>query len=373
MEIIKLHRLAMNIAEEADRLKREGNKKEAIKLYVDAFEKERDAAMLALSSGAEQPTPAILLKSAAYLALDAGLTRDCEKLIGIALANDIPDEIAEELRNLYEDVNFHRHLKLNGITLSEDEIQISIAGDGVAYGMARDVDVNNRILAIKQLTVRTLEMAKGRPFRKQGKISEEILSLSQSYYSVPRAASFAMTIKFGRKDAQLNFENFASESSALVEQLVQNLKLLDTENVEELRKKIPNNQYLLNFMSYAKDLAPDGKDVRQVGITYKQDGVVQEIPLKRSQTDYGTLIENVVALNMEEEQKQLEVPQRLSLTGVLTAADATKEYVKVKVDKQVYVIKVPDGLADMVKKYFEEVVTTTVLSLNGKYELININ
>lgn len=373
MSIIELHRAAMNIAEEADRLKKEGHKSEAIKLYVDAFERERDAAFGSLSSNAEQPTPAILLKSAAYLALDAGLIRECEKLICIALSYDIPDEIADELRNLYEDVNFHRHLKLNGITLSEDEIQISIAGDGVAYGMARDEDVNNRIQAIKQLSVRTLEMAKGRPFRRQGKISDEIQNLSQSYYSVPRAASFAMTIRFGRKDAQLHIENFASESSALVELLVQNIKLLDTQNLEELRRKIPNNQYLLNFISYAKELAPDGKDVKLVGVTYNQNGTIVEVPLKRSQTEYGNLIESVVAINLEEEQEQQIAPQKIELTGMLMAADASKEQVRIVVDKKNYDIIVPDGLSDMVKKYFGEIVTLTVLSQKGnKYDLINI-
>lgn len=372
MNIIELHRLAMSVAEKADHLKREGSKSEAINLYIDAFEKEREAAFGALSSGAEQPTPAILLKSAAYLALDAGLVRECEKLICIALSSDIPDEIADELRNLYEDVNFHRHLKLNGITLSEDEIQISIAGDGVAYGMARDEDVNNRIQAIKRLSVRTLEMAKGKPFRKQGKVSDEIQNLSQSYYSIPRAASFAMTIRFGRKDNQLYIENFASESSALVEQLVQNIKLLDTQNIEELRRKIPNNQYLLNFISYAKDLAPDGKDVKQVGVTYNQNGTIVEIPLTRSQIEYGELMESVVAINMGEEHEQQIAPQKIDLTGMLMAADASKEQVKIMIDKKKYEIIVPDGLSDMVKKYFGENVTITVLSHNDKYELINI-
>ena len=43
------------------------------------------------------------------------------------------------------------------------------------------------------------------------------------------------------------------------------------------------------------------------------------------------------------------------------------------VDKKNYDIIVPDGLSDMVKKYFGEIVTLTILSQKGnKYDLINI-
>ena len=44
---------------------------------------------------------------------------EAEKLIGFGLAGNAPEEIREELRDLYETITFHRHLEIRGGKLSE--------------------------------------------------------------------------------------------------------------------------------------------------------------------------------------------------------------------------------------------------------------
>ena len=48
----------------------------------------------------------VLHRSAASLALECGALREAERLIAAALSGDPPDEIAEELRDLLEQVYF---------------------------------------------------------------------------------------------------------------------------------------------------------------------------------------------------------------------------------------------------------------------------
>ena len=83
-----------------------------------------------------EPTRSVLHRSAASLALECDEIREAERLIGRALSGNPPDEIAEELRDLLEDVYFLRHLSLRGIVLQPDEFQLSLEGDAIGFGIA---------------------------------------------------------------------------------------------------------------------------------------------------------------------------------------------------------------------------------------------
>lgn len=108
MNIRKLHNEAMYKAELGDIQKHQGNLNEALNLYAFAYELEKNAATDALENKIGEPTISILLKSAASLAMRCELNRDAEKLIGLALSGEPPKDIAEELRNMLETVNFRR-------------------------------------------------------------------------------------------------------------------------------------------------------------------------------------------------------------------------------------------------------------------------
>ena len=99
----RLHDLAMNAAEAAAiaRLHGEAGYSE---LFRQAFKWERDAANALAMEYAFEPSRAILHRSAAALALECGEWRAAEQLIGAALAGDPPEDIAEELRGLLQQV-----------------------------------------------------------------------------------------------------------------------------------------------------------------------------------------------------------------------------------------------------------------------------
>lgn len=78
----------------------------------EAYELETRAASLASQKVDSEPTRSILYRSAASLALDCGLIREAERLVCEALGGDPPEAIANELRDLLEQVHFRRHLEL---------------------------------------------------------------------------------------------------------------------------------------------------------------------------------------------------------------------------------------------------------------------
>lgn len=94
------HNQAMDLAQMAQIATRKGEAEEANTLFVQAFKKERDAAMMAHSNQHPQPGLSILLQSAAHLAVTCKQPREAEKLIGLALSGDAPMEIRNDLKRL---------------------------------------------------------------------------------------------------------------------------------------------------------------------------------------------------------------------------------------------------------------------------------
>jgi hypothetical protein len=101
-----LHREAMRLVDEAEAARRNGNLLAARERLRQAFDQERQAADLVAADLAHEPTRSVLHRSAASLALECGALREAERLIAVALSGNPPDEIAEELRDLLEQVYF---------------------------------------------------------------------------------------------------------------------------------------------------------------------------------------------------------------------------------------------------------------------------
>ena len=98
------HHQAMDFTDSAMLARRTGNTAQAAALFRQAFECEREAADLTVDALDAEPTRSVLHRSAATLALDCGDYRAAERLIARALTGNPPDEIADELRELLQQV-----------------------------------------------------------------------------------------------------------------------------------------------------------------------------------------------------------------------------------------------------------------------------
>ncbi|MDQ2828029.1 MAG: hypothetical protein M3Y74_03155, partial [Chloroflexota bacterium] len=168
-EIKALHRQAMEQTDLALVARQKGEEDQALLHFRQAYDLEAQAATCLVTDVKEEPTRSVLLRSAASLALDCNLIPEAEKLICTALSGDPPAEIAEELRDMLEQVYFQRHLELRGIALSEAEIQMSIAGNAVGYGVAPTEAFIERVEQTEKLLYRTAERKLQRPYRDRGR------------------------------------------------------------------------------------------------------------------------------------------------------------------------------------------------------------
>ena len=118
-QIHEIHQQAMDFAEMAEVAKLRGDLASASQLFRQAFEKERLAAELIASHLEAEPTRSVLHRSAASLAIDCNEIHAAERLIAIALSGNPPQEIAEELKDLFIQINIHKYFARRGIAFDE--------------------------------------------------------------------------------------------------------------------------------------------------------------------------------------------------------------------------------------------------------------
>ena len=263
------HNEAMDLAESAILERARGNIEESVRLFRQAL----DCELRAVESLDEQvePTYSVLHRSAASLALNSNQPRKAEQIVAKALAGEPHPEIAEELRDIWEQINFHRHLELRGVELGEEEMQLSLAGAEVGFGYVQAREFQKRADDASRLIYRIAERRSNKAFRERGRLDRIIQANFEPYYSVPRAASFAVTLRFGRPAKQLPFPGILDSTivttSEILDELLDLMELVQSAQIAELRQRIPQPAYLRNFLSLARNLAPDGQRIRQVGLT----------------------------------------------------------------------------------------------------------
>jgi hypothetical protein len=368
IQIQNMHRQAMEFADQAFVAKLNGDKDQACELWRRAFDLERDAALAVAGDLSAEPTRSILLRSAASLAMDCGEMREAERLITMALSGYPPQEIAEELRDLYEQVNFQRHLETRGIVLDPTEFQFSIIGNAVSYGMALADQFFERVESLEKLIRRTAERVRGKAFSERGRPEKAITEGFALFVSVPSERSFAVSFRVGSSE-QLLLPGLEAHDAAvgLIDELLSCFELLNHSDEQALKERIPDPAYYRNFVGLSRVLAPDGEQVKQVGFTAIRSGKERRVALTKPQSEILP-VEAPVVLESKKLLKAIE--ERIVVQGELRHADSPKSQEGriwlVESDGTKREIIVPEGMmADIVKPLWEDTVEVTGM-LTGK-------
>ncbi len=331
-----LHNKAMDLAELALVERLRGNVEGEVDLSRQALRFER-AAIDELAEIIE-PTFSVLHRSAGTLALRCHDYRLAEQIAAKALAEEPPDEIAEELRDLVEQANFQRHLELRGIELAPEEMQMILSGEDVGYGMVSSDEFVGRIGDASRLIGRIVERQRASPFAEQGprKTTREAFPL---LVSVPRAASFAVTLRVGRRTGQLHLP---IEVQVVVDEFMDLMEMLNASDTHALEERIPEPSYLRNFLSLGKKIAPDGKRVQQVGFTVERGNKQRRVSVTKPAAEIP--LPSVVDSTVEHAISGKPVEVR----GTLRFADATgQEANEIKIvtdDGKRRLVRVPEGM-----------------------------
>lgn len=364
----KFHDEAMDAAFLAEMEKRQGNQERAQELFAQALELELKA--IKEMNEPIEPTYSVLHRSAGWLALDCRNPRLAEQLASKALAGNPQEKIADELRELMEQVNFHRHLLLRGVTLEETEIQMSLSGQGVGFGLISQVDLFDRIDTSSKVLRRIAERRSNRPFREKGRAGKS-LGDYQLYVSTPRAASFAVTLRVGRPTDQLSFEGIGHKPLAVLDEFLDLLELMGQSKVPELKDRIRDPAYLRNFIALSKKIAPDGERVRQVGFTALREGKERIVEVRTP----ASVLPSISDFELPKQKDT--IPKHIRLSGLLCFADATQDKdntIKIVDDQGTpHIVEVPEGMMDdIVRPMWNSQVTIEGTQIGKRISLMEV-
>jgi len=366
-EITKLHSEAMEVAERAYSERFAQRYEDACRLFQEAFEKEHKAADLVADKLELEPTRSVLHRSAASLAIKCNDTREAEKLIARALVGNPPDEIAEELRELLELAYFNRHLLLRGVSLGDNEVQLSIAGVDVAPGITPPDLFIERVQDFERLFYRNIERIVGSPFRETGRPPKSIVENYSVFLGLPRAASYAVTLYISQPH-QLDLPSF-SRAQEYIDDILHSLELLNESRETALKEKIKNEDYYENFVLLSRKMAPDGERVRQVGLTVVRGGLEHSVALRRPRSE--------IKIAAELRKERGEEPELVEMIGELVFAHSKERRGQIKLrdesGKEHPIIVKRSQMADIVRPLYEHKVRLIGRRIEGKIHLAEID
>ena len=363
--INELHRKAMDLAALAFKERLYGNDKESLSLFQEALEFEC-AAIDAMDS-LNEPTYSVLHRSAAMLALDCNEIRRAERLAHRALAEEPPHAIAEELREVLDQVKARAFMEQSKIEISGDEIQLSLDGPSVGLGFANLKDVLGRIESLTKLVVRTAERLMEVPFRERGQPGRIVRDYFQPWVSVPKAGSFAIDIRFISSTGQMSFPEVAI-TGGVMNEFMDTMEMIERADLPEIQGRISDHAYLSNFLGLARSITPDGRKIKRVGLTTAGAGAQRSLLL--------TKVTAEIPLPPPTEPAFV-VPELVNIQGTLRYADAVdqnRHNIKlIDAEGTAHDIRVPVGMLDvLVPSHWEQPVIVTAMRAGGVIELAGI-
>ena len=345
----------MEVADQAFLVRRTDGPHQARPLFERAYTLEYQAAQ----QTNKEPMRSVLHRSSATLALHGELIREAENAVALGLAGDPPPEIADELREVFEQINFRRHLSLRGIVLNPSELQMTLTGNAVSEGMALSDAIFNRVQNLEKLIIRTAQRVNNRPFVGRITNSEHY----STYMSVPRTGSFAVTLRVGQPEQEV-FSTM-DDRARIIDEVISNLDLVNEKRTDDLRNVIQDRNYYESFLGLVKNIAPDGDAVRLVGVTVLRNGAETSVGLSVKQRDIRPIISEFAEDVTSQEQ---EVREPVQITGELLFADAIRQK-RVKIvddNNRTHSIEVSEAIAeDVVRPYFGKRVTIDAVRLGS--------
>lgn len=222
-------------------------------------------------------------------------------------------------------------------------------GDEVGFGTILTEAFIDRVKDFERIIYRTVERLQNKVFRERGAADRTIQEGYSLYMKAIRAQSFAVTLQLG-KQMQLPGMDL---SSVVVDEVIQCFELINNGQEEELKEKIPQESYYLNFVNLAKRIAPDGEKVSMVGLTKVRGTKEVKLALTKRRRE-------ISVISKTEDTQGESGRQQIEIIGRLLFADAKKSQGKIQVIDESGVAKsviVPEGMMDdIVKPLWDEFV-----------------
>lgn len=356
----ELHDKATKLAHLAMVARHEGEREQAKDLARQAYEYESQAADLVPDGKSSEPTRSILYLSAASLAYQCKEFQAAQRLIAKGLSGYPPPKVEQDLKDLFEQLDFERHLQTHGVVLEDRDLQLSMVGKAVGYGMVLYREFKKTIDHTIELIHRTVERKMGREYRSGAGRPSGIYRPFIPALGAARPGSFAITLRLGIDEAQQI--SYFVNAPQVIDEILTGIELINNFDEEGLMSLIDDEAYRLHFLSLTRDMAPDGDNISFVGFTSKG----RAVGLTRARSSIE--LPKIEATEGDIERRPIEAE------GILDIAigRGKKNIIELNPEEGKPVkISVGEGMEDVVRSYFGQwVVVTGIRVRDAKGERI---
>jgi hypothetical protein len=340
----ELHRQAMFLAQDAIVERETGLQSKARELTKRAAEIEVEAARMLPRERRAEPTRSMLFRSAASLAFQLGDYTWAKQLVGEGLSGYPTPMVEDQLMGVLEQIRFQEMLSARDLQIDDRTLALHIRGPVVDFGRISYPEFKTRMDALGQMVSRTGLRQQGEEYRRSGqprKAFNQIIPMITAF----TPGSFIVDVQLAYRKNML-FDDI----DRVAEEVVKGVEFVQSANVPELERMIPDKAYYRSFVQAAKQLAPDGVDISSVSLSYASDLVV----LSKTRDELSTMI-------VPEPQEELSESTIELWSGVLNIADGPRQQVSIQLDsgKRRH-MEVTEGLDDVVLSYWNQPVVATV-------------
>jgi hypothetical protein len=249
--------------------------------------------------------------------------------------------VERELKNLFEQIGFERHLQRSGVVLEETDLELSMAGQSVGYGMVLYTELKRKIDQTIHLINNTVERKHGRKYRSEPGRPRKIFRPFQPALSAARPGSFSITLRLGVEEGYQ--QTYFFSPSEVIDEILTGISLINSGDEERLQQLIDDDAYRSAFRNLTRQLAPDGENISSVGFRSKS----RSVRLTRTR--------NEIALP-EVEPGDEEIERRpIQIEGVLDIAISRGKRNTIEISPEdigPQKVIVEEGMEDVVKTFF---------------------
>jgi hypothetical protein len=164
------------------------------------------------------------------------------------------------------------------------------------------------------------------------------------------------------------------EPTEIVDEIMSCYEVFEGNEPLKLKDKFKDEDYYQNFVGLAKQIAPDGNNVKLVGFTTIREGKEKSIALRKSRKELRDSIKPIEDESAHEEKISVQYTGTLMRANTpLIGKFGTVRLIEMET-KESHMIKVPRSIMkDVVQPFYEEVVNIYGYEKDGKIILEEIS
>jgi len=366
MKWVEKHRLSEHLSSQAESAKRDGDKTKARSLYKAAAEAEAEA--LKLISSDKIRTLGITAVSSASLYFKADENDLAENLaMNCLIQPGLPAFAKEQLHTIVQTIWNERRFRESGVQFVPGELLVSISGGLVNVGAAPLDLVNRKVLELRNLFFRAIEMLLQLPLRLHGSPAQEISDQFRPWICQAAPGSYQFALRVEKPSQRELFSNATLEIEEVTGKLWRILEESSRGMIEELNSTIPNDDYRDCFVKLIRNLAPTGKTFELLTISSTSHA-------ESSPAIFSPESRKVLAKSIESRRRKPLSDKSLSehqIVGILRAVHLDQDWLEIVcegTDDHVKIYQTGDVIDDLIGPMVNhKVIVDTYLQSDGKH------